>query len=85
MSHPRIIRDDGIIDEIAIELAVMGKQPRLTIRERHEAVRVLYERPWSTGAIAEHLGFHERVIERDKAAMGLHGRNQRETLHRRAA
>lgn len=58
------------IDVVAIELAVQGYKPPLSVRERREAVRRLNAMRWSAPRIAARIGVSIRTIERDVKAAG---------------
>ena len=58
-----IAPDPDYVDEIAVELAVAGRRPRLVAAEEAAAVAVLAGRGWSDSRIAEWLGMRvTRVV-----------------------
>jgi hypothetical protein len=63
------VRDDGIIDEIAIERAMSGDMVWLTMPERLEAVRLMTERGWPASRIAERMHATKRSVVRWRAML----------------
>lgn len=57
---------DGIVDEIAIEVAMSGRRVELTQRERDEVMRRMLAKGQSAGAVAERLHVTVRTVERYK-------------------
>lgn len=62
---------DDTIDEMAVELALMGDRPRLTPAERRECVRRLHRDRWPDGRIADTLGCTPRTVLRIREELGL--------------
>lgn len=65
---PAVVEDDEIVDEFAIESALMGHDIKLTNTERRVAALRLLSQGKSTGQVAEIIKTNPRVIERWKAA-----------------
>lgn len=65
------IRDDGEVDEIAVERAMKGDPVALTSRERDEAFRRLAERGVSDEQIAQRLGVADRTVLRWRQTSGI--------------
>lgn len=66
-------------DPYAVDAAVAGDPvDYLTITQRAEAVKVLWSRRWSDGAIAERLGITARSVIRIRKCHGWPGWHMRE-------
>lgn len=64
-------RDERLVDHVAVDLALEGHRPRLTIAERWIVVSELTGRGWSSEEIGAHLGCSSRTIQRDREAQGI--------------
>lgn len=82
---PAVEDGDDQIDDMAVELALMGERPRLTPAERRECVRRLHRDRWSDGAIAELLGCADRTVLRIREELGLAAFDQTELRAKGAA
>lgn len=76
---------DGGVDDMAIALAVMGENVRLTHDERREAVRRLHAELWSDNRIAETLHIADRTVLRIRQELGLAAFDQNELRDRGCA
>jgi AraC-like DNA-binding protein len=83
--EPPVAESEGGVDEMAVELALMGEQVRLSPEERRAAVRVGHGRRWSDGLTAERLHCHERTVLRIRDELGLPAFDQSELVDRSAA
>lgn len=68
---PPVADEVGGIDEMVVELAVMGEKVRLSPEERRECVRRLHAARWSDQRIAESLGCADRTVLRIREELGL--------------
>jgi DNA-binding CsgD family transcriptional regulator len=60
----RLLPEDGIFDELAVEIAVSGRQVALTARERNAAVLMCSKRlGLARWIIAERLGISQDVVD----------------------
>jgi DNA-binding NarL/FixJ family response regulator len=59
-------RDDGIVDEIAVERAAAGEPLNLTKAERFAAFEVLFIRGHSASEIAKRMHCCVRTVERHR-------------------
>jgi hypothetical protein len=66
--RPAVVESEDIVDEFAIESALMGHEVKLTSAERRVAALRLLGQGKSTGQVAEIIKTNPRVIERWKAA-----------------
>lgn len=82
---PTIEDGDELIDDMAVELALMGERPRLTPAERREAVRRLHAERWSDGRVAEQLGITDKTVLRIRVELGLTAFDQNALLARSAS
>lgn len=66
-----ILPEDGILDEVAIEIAIRGQRPvRLTLRERRAVVKSLIDRGASPGEIIEKLRTNPKWVTRTLHELG---------------
>ena len=72
-------------DPYAVDQVVDGVPVFLTIRQREEAVRVLWGRRWSDPVIAERLGITDRSVVRIRKRLGLAGWKKSELARMRFA
>lgn len=63
--------DEGVVDEIAIDLAVHGHRVHLTREERHMALRTLHARGYNDIELAELLLVSDQTIGRDRKYLEL--------------
>ncbi|OIU88625.1 hypothetical protein [Microbacterium sp. AR7-10] len=68
---PAVEGSDDLVDEMAVDLALMGERPRLTPAERRECVRRLHRERWSDGRIAETIGCNPKTVERIRGELEL--------------
>lgn len=62
-----ITRDDGIIDEVAVERALLGENVPLRPGELHEAITIASDKGLSAVIIAARLGISTRAVTRHRA------------------
>jgi hypothetical protein len=82
---PAVEEGDDLVDDMAVELAIMGERPRLTPAERREAVSRLHASRWSDKRIAETIGCSDRTVLRLRDELGLEAFDQNELRDRGAA
>lgn len=82
---PAVEDGDDLVDDMAVELALMGERPRLTPAERRECVKRLHRDRWSDGRIAETIGCDARTVLRIRDEFGLAAFDQTELRARGAA
>ena len=83
--EPPVPDEDGGVDEIAVELAMLGERVRITPAERRECVRRLHSERWSAGRIADTIHCAVKTVARIRAELGLESFDQNELLDRGAA
>lgn len=69
--EPPAAENDDLIDDMAVELALIGERPRLTPAERRECVRRLHRDRWSDGRIAEQIGCTDKTVFRIREELKL--------------
>lgn len=69
-------KGDGIVDDVAVLLAVSGERPDLTPAERRETVVRLHRMRWSDPRIADTLGCDKRTVLRIRQELGLGAHHQ---------
>lgn len=77
--------EESAIDEMAVELALLGEGVRLSPEERREAVRRLHSRKWSDKRIGDTLHCADRTVLRIREELGLAAFNQNELIGSTAA
>lgn len=83
--EPPVADDDLGVDDMAVELALLGEQVRLTPEERRECVRRLHAERWSDRRIAETIHCADRTVLRIRDELGLPAFDQNELRDRGAA
>jgi len=67
----RYLPEDGIVDEIAVEIFMsQERKVRVTERERDLAIVGLAARGWSGASIVDHTGVSERIVANILTAPG---------------
>jgi len=77
--------EQGAVDEMAVELALMGERVRLSSAERREAVTRAHAKRWSDSHTAEMLGCNERTVLRIRQELELQAFGQAELVQERAS
>lgn len=84
--EPPVADDEKVgVDEMAVELAIIGERVRLTPAERRECVTRLHAARWSDGRIAETIHCAEKTVGRIRDELGLTAFDQTELRQRGAA
>lgn len=63
----------GIVDDIAVELALSGRKVKLRRADREEVVRIAHARRWSDQRIARVTGIVDKTVFRIRQDLGLPG------------
>lgn len=69
-TDPRVIPDDGCIDQVAVRRLVSGRDCRYTRSELREAVRTLSDYGYGGRAVAEVTGASELIIQQLRRELG---------------
>lgn len=82
---PAVEGRDDLVDDMAVELALIGERPHLTPAERRECVRRLHRDRWSDGAIGELIGCSDKTVFRIREELGLAAFDQNDLRAKGAA